>query len=121
MFGKRKVPVAKPLLETVIVPRSMMERARQPGQEHVLVKAVVDFVNAMMSLGLYTRFEIPAKAVQAYHADYYLAQVNNGGHGQFISNCRDNLRFAVPDIRAGLGGMKADTHLPIFEELAAHL
>ena len=24
--------------------------------------------------------------MQAYHADYYLALVNNGGHSQFIRN-----------------------------------
>jgi hypothetical protein len=121
MFGKRKTPVAKALLETVIVPRSAVERAAAPGKEYVLVSAVVDFVNAMMSQGLYSRHEIPAKASQAYHADFYLAQVNNGGHHQFIHNCRGTLKFAVPDIRGGLSGMAAEAHLAIFEEMAALL
>jgi hypothetical protein len=121
MFGKRKTPVAKPLLEMVIVPRSAIERAATPGKEYVLVGAVVNFVNAMMSQGLYSRYEIPAKALHAYHADYYLAQVNNGGHHQFIHNCGAMLRFAVPDIRGGLSGMAADSHLAIFEEMAALL
>jgi hypothetical protein len=121
MFGKRKTPVARPLLETVIVPRSAVERAANPGKEYVLVSAVVDFVNAMMSQGLYSRYEIPARALQAYHSDYYLAQVNNGGHHQLIHNCGGNLKYAVPDIRGGLSGMNAETHLGVFEEMAALL
>ena len=121
MFGKRKTPVAKALLETVIVPRSAVERAATPGKEYVLVGAVVDFVNAMMSQGLYSRYEIPTKALHAFHADYYLAQVNNGGHHQFIHNCGGVLKFAVPDIRGGLSGMAAEAHLAIFEEMAALL
>src|SRR4030095_16146712 len=91
------------------------------GKEYVLVSAVVNFVNAMMSQGLYSRYEIPAKALQAYHADYYLAQVNNGGHHQFIHNSGGALKFAVPDIRGGLSGMAAEAHLAIFEEMAALL
>jgi hypothetical protein len=121
LFGKRKTPVARPLLETVIVPRSAVERAANPGKEYVLVSAVVDFVNAMMSQGLYSRHEIPVKAVQAYHADYYLAQVNNGGHHQFIHNSTGTLKYAVPDIRGGLSAMNAEMHLAIFEEMAALL
>jgi hypothetical protein len=121
MFGKRKTPVARPLLESVIVPRSAVERAANPGKEYVLVGAVVDFVNAMMSQGLYARYEIPAKAVQVYQSDYYLAQVNNGGHHQFIHNCGGTLKYAVPDIRAGLSGMHGEMHLAIFEEMAALL
>ena len=121
MFGKRKTPVARPLLETVIVPRSAVERAATPGKEYVLVSAVVDFVNTMMSQGLYSRFEMPAKSVQAFHSDYYLAQVNNGGHHQFIHNCGSLLKYAVPDIRGGLTGMGADAHRAIFEEMAALL
>jgi hypothetical protein len=55
----------------------------------------------------------------AYHADFYLAQVNNGGHSQFIHNSGANLRVIMSDVRAGLTGMKAAAHLSIFERMAA--
>src|SRR5690348_10034016 len=121
MFGKRQTPVRKPTLETVIVARSAVEQASEPGKGHVLVAAVVDFVNAMMREGQYHRFEIPAKAVEAYHCDYYLAQVLNGGHFQFIHNCGQNLKYAVTDIPGALAGMKGEAYLAIFKEMAGLL
>jgi Domain of unknown function (DUF4375) len=104
---------------TVIVPRSAVLRASDPEKAYDLVQAVVNFVNAMMGEGIYSRDEIPAKAMQAYHADFYLAQVNNGGHSQFIHNCQGSLKHILGDVRAGLTGMKAEKHLPIFEQMAS--
>jgi hypothetical protein len=103
---------------TVIVPRSAALRAADPEKAYDLVSAVISFVNAMIEQGLYSRDEIPAKAMQTYHADYYLGQVNNGGHSQFIHNCHGNLKHILADVRAGLTGMKADRHLQIFEQMA---
>ena len=106
-------------LGTVIVPRSAAERAADPATAYDLVQAVINFVNAMTRDGLYSRFEIPAKAMQAYHADFYLAQVNNGGHSQFISNGHDNLPYILADVRAALTVMPAPAHLAILEQMAA--
>ncbi|MEP4198607.1 MAG: DUF4375 domain-containing protein [Aliishimia sp.] len=47
---------------------------------------LADFVNSMLSTGQYRRDEIPAEAMWLYHADYYMAQVQNGGHSQFVHN-----------------------------------
>jgi hypothetical protein len=104
---------------TVIVPRSAVLRAADPKRAYDLVQAVINFVNTMMGAGVYSRDEIPAKTMQAYHADYYLAQVQNGGHSQFIHNCQKDLPYILSDVRAGLTGMKADKHLLIFERMAA--
>src|SRR5262245_23300690 len=60
---------------TVIVPRAAALRAADPAKAYDLVSAVISFVNAMIEQGLYSRDEIPAKAMQVYHADYYLGQV----------------------------------------------
>lgn len=104
---------------TVIVPRSAVLRASDPEKAYDLVQAVINFINTMMGEGIYSRDEIPAKAMQAYHADFYLAQVKNGGHSQFIHNCHGNLKYILADVRAGLTGMKAEKHLSIFERMAA--
>ena len=106
-------------LATVIVPRSAAERATDPDKAYELVQAVINFVNFTLGEGLYSRFEIPAKAMQAYHADFYLAQVNNGGHSQFIHNSHRNLEYILADVRAGLTGMKAKSHLLVMEQMAA--
>lgn len=137
MFGKRKkkedvqpaaaaVPAASnhrpsggSTLSTVIVPRSALARATSGETPYDLVQAVVNFVNAMTGDGLYNRFEISQQAMQAYHGDFYLAQVNNGGHSQFIHNCFANLSFVVNDVRGALTGMNAVATVPIFERMAA--
>src|SRR5262245_6538776 len=106
-------------LAHVIVPRSAVLQAAEPAKAYDLVQAVVNFVNTMTGDGLYTRSEIPAKAMQAYHADFYLAQVKNGGHSQFIHNSHNNLSFVLADVRAGLSGMKAQAHLAIMERMVA--
>jgi hypothetical protein len=135
MFGKRKgrEPVQQPepaprkpsptqggvgRLGTVIVNRSALAKAGEPGN-YALIQAVVNFTNAMTGDGLYTRFELPEKALQAFHADFYLAQVLNGGHSQFIHNSFGNLPFVITDVRAGLAGMRAEKILAIFERAAA--
>jgi hypothetical protein len=133
MFGKRKTPVQAAAakadqpagigtFETVIVPRSAVAAAAaDPSEGYKLVGAVVNFVNAMIEEGLYTRFEIHPKAVQAFHADYYLAQVNNGGHSQFIHNSGNNLDFAVADARTALAAIDAPIQAAILDEFAGWL
>lgn len=130
MFGKRKgrEPVQQPSLvrreiepsggglAAVIVPRSAVAPNAEP---YALVQGVISFVNAMTEQALYVRGEIPAKALQAYHADYYLAQVNNGGHSQFVHNGRTFFDQIVADARSGLAGMGARAHLDLLEQTVA--
>jgi hypothetical protein len=104
---------------TVIVRRSVASRAKDPSHAHEVVQEIVAFVNAVSGEGLYERSEIPASALQAYHADFYLAQVNNGGHSQFIANSGRNLAHVLSDVRAGLVAMQAKAHLSVFEQMAA--
>ena len=91
----------------VLVRQSAYDKAKSGEDDYALVGAVVDFVNAMTGPGYYRRDEFPQKAMQVYHADYYLAQVNNGGHSQFIHNTGGNAPFTFADARAGLGAMGA--------------
>jgi hypothetical protein len=94
-----------------------VDRSRSPENAYDIVQAIVDFVNDVMNETPYTRDEMPARAMQAYHADLYLAQVKNGGHSQFIHNIDDNLANVVADTRAALAEMKADRHLAILERM----
>ncbi|WP_461331769.1 DMP19 family protein [Bradyrhizobium diazoefficiens] len=73
-------------LTTVVVSLDALEAAQAPEKADYLTEAVVYYVNEIQRVGVYKGRELPAVAMQAYHADYYLAQVNNGGHSQFIGN-----------------------------------
>ncbi len=99
--------------ENVILPRSAME-ADDP---YAPVQAVVDFINFQTNTGLYKSDELPAKAMMAYYCDYYLAQVNNGGHAQFIHNFQGAAEAVFRDVPAGLSAMGATGHAAIFADM----
>jgi hypothetical protein len=91
------------------------EAALASDDPYDLVQADIDFVNWAIQQALLTRAEIPREAYLAYHVDYYLAQVNNGGHGQFASNSgmRSNI---ISDISLGLEIIEAGGFLKIFTQ-----
>ncbi|MEM9139438.1 MAG: DUF4375 domain-containing protein, partial [Pseudomonadota bacterium] len=104
-----------PLVRDIIVPES----ATAPDAErYALITAVVDYVNHMMEHGAYRRWELPAAAMQAYHCDYYYAQVTNGGHSQFIHNSRMQ-QGVLHDAEAGLKAMGAKVQLDCLRQMRA--
>ncbi|WP_072373927.1 hypothetical protein [Hyphomicrobium sp. NDB2Meth4] len=110
-FGKRDEP---PSVRKIIASRSAYE-SPDPSK---IVQQTVDFVNAMLQRGAYLRSEIPINAMRSYHVDYYLAQVSNGGHGQFVGNSRWQ-PLVVEDISVGLDAMGAKPFVGIFRDLRA--
>lgn len=66
---------------------------------------VVDYVNAVMHASLYKVGEFPEEAYALYAADYYIGQVKNGGHSQYISNDRNSLA-AESTIPYAIGGLE---------------
>jgi hypothetical protein len=107
-FRRKSPPVAQPpATARVIVKSSAVDLAREGRDHHTLVGAVVDFVNAALQQGYFLRDELLQKALQVYHADYYLEQVNNGGHSQFIHNSRSIAQHVCSDALNGLDAMNA--------------
>ncbi len=106
-------------LLAVIVPRKWVDAAAEPDGAYHLSAAIVDYVNDVQQAGVFARHEMPAKAMQAYHADYYLSQVNNGGHSQFIGNSGELLRTITADALVGLEAMGAGAQHQILTEMAA--
>lgn len=107
-------------LTTVVVPRKALDAARDPEKAEYLTSAVVDYVNEIQRVGIYSGRELPAVAMQAYYADYYLAQVNNGGHSQFIGNTGvAMLPTTCGDALAGLKAMGASVQHQILQEVMA--
>jgi hypothetical protein len=105
-------------LVSIVIPRKWADAAKQPKGAHQLAAAVVEYINDVQGAGMYSRSELPAKALQAYHADFYLSQVKNGGHSQFIANAGELLPVAVTDALAGLEAMGADAQHGILAEMA---
>ena len=107
-------------LATVVIPRDAIEGAHEP--DKAVTQAVVDYVKDIQRTGVYPRHEMPDVAMQAYHADYYLAQVNNGGHTQFIRNTGIGMLTATSgDALAAMKAMGAATQHQILLEVLAWL
>lgn len=107
-------------LVTIVVSREALEAAQEPEKADYLTEAVVYYVNEIQRVGVFHARELPAGAMQAYHADYYLAQVNNGGHSQFIGNTDvAMLATTAADALAGLKAMGASAHYQILQEMMA--
>ncbi|WP_136441841.1 DMP19 family protein [Pacificoceanicola onchidii] len=98
-----------PRLDRIIVPQSAMDAL--PEDHGPLVQALVRYTNHMTGEGRYKRTELPPAAIQGFHCDYYLAQVLNGGHAQFVGNTRNLLEETLRDVVAGLKAMGAKDYL----------
>lgn len=92
-----------------MVPQSAMDKL--PSDPYPMVQSIVDFTNHLTQVGRFNRTEIPTAAMQAYHCDFFLAQVLNGGHAQFVGNSGALLGPILDDVVAGLQAMGAQDYL----------
>lgn len=110
-------PIFQPqgLLSTEI----LVDREAFDSQEpYDIILSVIDYVNWTFRTCKLVRGEFPLQAIQSYHADLYLSQVNNGGHRQFAKNTQ--LPDAtMADIELALNAMGADDFLANFRNFAA--
>lgn len=112
-FGKRVTPPQP--APVVPIPHALGKDS--PGNASELVAIVVDFVNHLFSAGLYRADEVPHRLIQLYHADFYIAQVLNGGHSQFVHNCGTRRQAILANAMAGLSAMGAPDHAALLGEL----
>jgi hypothetical protein len=104
-------------LDLIVVPQSAIDAIDDA--PHLLCKAVVDYVNHLVHVGQYTRSELPNEAMQIFHADYYCAQVLNGGHAQFVGNAGSELSKTLQDVMSGAMEMGHDGYHKIVSEMAS--
>lgn len=114
MFGKRGVGDIPPSrCPSIIVRQSSLDDGADP---YALTQDLVDFVNHAMGEAMFRREELPQDALRAFHVDYYIAQVNNGGHGQFARNSRWEEQ-PLRDIGEGLAAIGVTDASEIFKSL----
>lgn len=95
--------------DTIVVLADSVDR----DDPEVIVGSNVFFVNLLFEEYLRPD-EIPSDALRSYYADYYLAQVNNGGFSQFVYNSRW-VPLCVRLVREGLAAIGAVRHLEVFD------
>ncbi len=84
-------------LAGAIVPKSCLG-----GEAWELPQAIIEFTNDVQAVAQYADFELEAAVLGIYLADYYLAQVNNGGHSQFVGNSGHRLAANIDHALLGL-------------------
>jgi hypothetical protein len=120
LFGWGKRP-------TRAVPEQPFHAARVPMAQSIMdshnpsyrTETVVEIVNRLLFDGGFTRAELPPELLMGYSVDYYLAQVNNGGHAQFGHNSR-LVEGTLSDIRQGLVAMGDLEAAGIFADFEAY-
>ena len=99
--GRDATPQSRDDGRKIIVP----EKAYKSDSPYDLVQSVVNFVNFALRKAYYNRDELAQNALRSYHVDYYMAQVNNGGHSQYAANS-NMLDFTLRDCQEGLEAMR---------------
>lgn len=80
---KRKQNAGPERVEEIIVPARYVS---SDAHWYDPLQGVVEFVNILQERGSFLPAELPQNAMLAYYADYYAAQVANGGHAQYVDN-----------------------------------
>jgi len=106
IFEEKKVSVWE-----IIISREWYENYKN--DPYNLVDEVINYVNTLIQS--YKRNEIPLQAFEIYHTDYYLAQINNWWHSQFILNSKCSAEN-FSDIENCFIKMNAMDFLQIFKE-----
>jgi len=70
--------------------------------------AIVEFTNHIRAAAQYANHELPREVLGIYYADYYLAQVNNGGHSQYVGNSGKGLAANIDYALQGLETIGAE-------------
>jgi transcriptional regulator with XRE-family HTH domain len=107
-------PVQGLLIDKIWIDEAVLDS----GSPRDVVQAVVDFVNGAMEIALVVPGEFPRQALFVYHMDYYIAQVNNGGHAQFAFNSGMNPQ-TLSNIENGLKAIEAKDLLCIFKDFCS--
>ncbi|MEJ2125481.1 MAG: DUF4375 domain-containing protein [Alphaproteobacteria bacterium] len=97
---------------TVVIRRSWVQNDGLP-------VAISEFVGDVIHAGGYLPHELPPKLMQVHHVGFYIGQINNGGHSQFISNCGEDFYAISADVQDGLKAMDALAQHQILIEMIA--
>ena len=122
MFGKlNSRPAGEPQCPHILVSESSLG---PEAESYEAAMCVVDFVNEMTTNAHYRRDELPQEAFWLYHADYYVGEVLNGGHSQFIGNSQSQaggtvsaLENTYENVAKGLRLVGAERYGECFEQM----
>lgn len=100
-WRKPKVGFVDGRLTGTVVQGSMLKRGG-----FFIPMAAVSFAESAREFCHYIDRELPPELLQAYYADRYLAEVNNGGHSQFVRHSRISAAGLATTTSFALAGLE---------------
>ena len=97
------------------LPIVVSQQSMESEDASAVVQSSISFVNALMEDFVMVS-EQSSDAMTSYYVDYYLAQMNNGGFGQFVFNSRLD-PAVVAEIRFGLAEIGAREHGDLLQRM----
>lgn len=111
----------------ILAPDVLIRQSAADLDDYELFQEVVDFVNWLYNEALLTPSEIGVLAQSTYLTDQYIAQVNNGGHPQYVHNVlvfnrtRGTMESTLDVVEATLARIAPSEYLSIFRDFRALL
>jgi hypothetical protein len=108
------------IIKELVLPREAVDG----DDPYSVIHHNIEFLNYLFETACYLPEEIIPEPIWSYQVDYYLAQVNNGGHGQYVGNSRvvtGKMALTIEATTRGLAAMGADDYGAIYGDLLAVL
>jgi len=111
----------------ILAPDVLIRESAADLDDDELFQEVVDFVNWLQNEAYLIPSEIGALAREIYLTDQYIAQVNNGGHPQYVHNVlvfnrtRGTMDSTLDIVEATLARIAPSEYLSIFRDFRALL
>ncbi len=113
IFGKEDGP---PVVTELVLPSD----AAKESDASAIIQCNIDYVNYLLETALYMPAQVIPEPFWSYQVDYYLCQVKNGGHGQYVYNSNiisPKMKLTIESTQRGLAAMGALDFATIYEDL----
>lgn len=119
LSGKKSEALLRP--QGLLAPEILVTLAdRDSADAEALPEALVRFCTWCIEEAWLVRDEVQPDAWPIYHANHYIAEVRNGGHGQFAGNSAMRTEV-LDDIELGLARLGLDDLMGIFRRFRSAL
>lgn len=106
--------------ELVVTELVLPQEAADSPDPYALIQCNNDFVNHLLKNACFMPWQVIPEPFWSYQVDYYLCQVKNGGHAQYVLNSRINapeMKPVIDSTQRGLAAMGASDFAAIYEDL----
>jgi hypothetical protein len=106
--------------ELIVTELVLPEDAAHSPDPYAVIQCNIDFVNHLLQNAHFMPAQIIPEPFWSYQVDYYLCQVKNGGHAQYVHNSRiadPQMKATIENTQRGLAAMGAADFAALYDDL----